>query len=52
MMAEWRELSTLTKIFYMGGRISFIGLVIMILTGITSMGDIVGWKLKRCPLCM
>jgi hypothetical protein len=52
MMAEWRELSTLTKIFYIGGLINFIGLAIMILTGMTSIGDIVGWKLKLCPLCM
>ncbi|MGA2226350.1 MAG: hypothetical protein ABSH41_18085 [Syntrophobacteraceae bacterium] len=51
MMSEWRELSTLTKMFYLGGLVSFIGLAIMILTGMTSLGAI--WALlKRCPLCM
>jgi hypothetical protein len=51
MMAEWRQLSTIAKIFYIGGLISFIGLAIMILTGLTSIGAI--WELfKRCPLCM
>ena len=51
MMAEWSQLSTLTKIFYIGGLVSFIGLAIMILTGMTSIGAI--WELlKRCPLCM
>jgi len=50
-MSEWRELSTLTKMFYLGGLVSFIGLAIMILTGMTSLGAI--WALlKRCPLCM
>jgi hypothetical protein len=51
MMAEWRKLTTMTKIFYIGGLISFIGLAIMILTGVTSIGAI--WDLlKRCPFCM
>jgi hypothetical protein len=51
IIAEWRELSTLTKVFYIGGLISFIGLAIMILTGMTSIGAI--WELlKRCPFCM
>ena len=51
MMSEWRELSTLTKMFYLGGLVSFIGLAIMILTGMTSLGAI--WALlKRFPLCM
>jgi len=55
MMAEWRELSTLTKIFCIFGLISFIGLAIMILTGVTSIGDILALKselLKLCPWCM
>jgi hypothetical protein len=51
MMAGWRELSTLTKIFYIGGQVSFIGLAIMILTVRTSIDAI--WEfLKRCPFCM
>jgi hypothetical protein len=49
-MTEWRELSMLTKIFYIGGQISFIGPAIMILTGMTSIGAM--WEhLKRCPFC-
>jgi len=55
MMAKWRELSTLTKIFCIFGLISFIGLAIMILTGVTSIGDILALKselLKLCPWCM
>ena len=32
MIIEWKELSRMTKIFYIGGLISFIGLAIMILT--------------------
>jgi hypothetical protein len=39
MMAEWRELSTLRKIFYIAGLISFIGLALIILTGMTSIGQ-------------
>jgi hypothetical protein len=38
VIAEWRELSTLTKIFYIAGLVSFIGLAVMILTGMTSIG--------------
>ena len=38
MIAQWRQLSTLTKVFYIGGLVSFIGLGIMILTGMTSIG--------------
>jgi hypothetical protein len=52
MIAEWREFSTIAKIFYIGGVVSAIGLAVMILSGMTSIGDIVGWKLKLCPLCM
>ncbi|MGA2936183.1 MAG: hypothetical protein ABSF52_03680 [Syntrophobacteraceae bacterium] len=33
MMAEWRELGTLSKIFYIGGVVSAIGLAVMILSG-------------------
>jgi hypothetical protein len=36
MIVEWRQLSTLTKIFYIGGLVSFLGPAIMILTGMTS----------------
>jgi len=51
MMSEWRELCTLTNIFYIGGLLSFIGLVVMILTSVTSIGAI--WELlNRCPWCM
>ncbi|MGA2938954.1 MAG: hypothetical protein ABSF52_17915, partial [Syntrophobacteraceae bacterium] len=52
MTLEWRQLSTLTKIFYIGGLISFLGLAIMILTGMTSIGDVIAWKFKLCPWCM
>jgi hypothetical protein len=39
------------KILYNDGLISFIGLAIMILTGMTSIGAI--WEhLKRCPWCI
>lgn len=51
-MSGWRELSTLTKIFYIGGLISFICLALMILTGMTSIGDIFAWKFELCPWCM
>jgi len=51
MVTEWRQLGTVTKILYFGGLISFIGLALMILTGMTSLGAI--WEhLKRCPFCM
>ncbi len=51
MMAEWKEFSTMTKIFYIGGLVSFIGLAVMILTGWTSIGAI--WELlTRRPWCM
>ena len=50
-MADWRELSTMIKIFYIAGLVSVIRLAIMILTGKTSIGAI--WTLlKRCPYCM
>ena len=44
MMNEWEELSMLTKIFYIGGLVSLTGLLVMILTGLTSLGDILGKK--------
>ena len=51
MMAGGKEHSTMTKIFYIAGLVSFIGLAIMILTGMTSIGAI--WEhLKRCPWCI
>ena len=40
MIADWRQLSTLTKIFYIVGLISFIGPAIMILTEMTRIGAI------------
>ncbi|MGA2224667.1 MAG: hypothetical protein ABSH41_09525 [Syntrophobacteraceae bacterium] len=50
-MIEWRGLSRMKKILYNDGLISFIGLAIMILTGMTSIGAI--WEhLKRCPWCI
>ena len=56
MMAEWEQLNALTKIFYIVGLISFIGLAIMVLTGVTGIfGDILALKselLKLCPWCM
>ena len=54
-MAEWQELSTMKKIFYIAGLVSFIVLIVMILTGMTSIGDILAreWeRIKLCPLCM
>ena len=36
MIVEWRQLSTLTKTFYIGGLVSFLVLAITILTGMTS----------------
>jgi hypothetical protein len=35
------------KVFYIAGLVSFIGLGVMILTGLTSIGDILGWKWER-----
>jgi hypothetical protein len=50
-MAKWRQPGAITKIFYIGGLISFLGLALMILTGMTSIGAV--WELlKRRPLCM
>jgi hypothetical protein len=44
MMIEWRELSGMTKIFYITGLVSVIGLAVMILTGMVGIGNIVAWK--------
>ncbi len=44
MMAEWRELGTLTKIIYIGGVVSAIGLAVMILSGMTGAGGILSWE--------
>jgi hypothetical protein len=52
MMADWRQLSTMTNIFYVGGLISVIGLAVMSLTGMTNIGDILALKFKLCPWCM
>jgi cell division protein FtsL len=50
-MAEWRRLSKLTKIFYICGLVTFLGLVVMILTGMTSIVAV--WELlKRRPWCV
>ncbi len=54
-MSGWRQICTTTKIFYIAGLISFLGLAMMILTGVTSIGDILALKLeliKLCPWCM
>jgi hypothetical protein len=43
------------KAFYIAGLVSAIGLVVMILTGLISVGDILAWKwklIKLCPWCM
>ncbi len=44
MMAEWRQLGALTKIFYIGGLVGFIDMAIMILTVMTIVGDIFAWN--------
>ena len=51
-MSRWREASPLEKAFYIGGVISFVGLAVMILTGMTTIGDIFTLKFKLCPWCM
>ena len=46
-----KDRSTIAKVFYIGGLVSFIGPAIMILTGMTCIGAV--WELlKLCPLCM
>jgi len=54
-MTGWRRLSTTTKLFYIPGLVSAAGLGVMILTELTSIGDILAWKwklIKLCPWCM
>jgi len=47
MISKWKELSGGMKVFYIAGLVSAIGLVVMILCGLTSIGDI--WELLiRC----
>lgn len=55
MMINWKEFSTLKKIFYITSLVSAIGLAVMILTGMVIISDILAWKwelIKRCPWCM
>jgi hypothetical protein len=52
MIIEWKELSVMTKVFYIVGLVSAVGLVVMILTGMTSIGAILALKFKLCPWCM
>jgi len=55
MIIAWKDLSTMTKIFYVAGLVSAVGLGVMILTGWTCIGDILAWKwklIKLCPWCM
>ena len=49
MLSEWRQLSTLTRIFYIVGLSSFIGLAVMILTSMTGIGAI--WELFKRRHC-
>ena len=51
-MAEWKELSTMTKIFYIGGLVSFIGLAVMILTGLTSLALYGNFSRGALGVCM
>ncbi len=41
MMSRWKELSGGMKAFYIAGLVSSIGLGVMILTGLTRIGDII-----------
>ena len=47
MMAEWKEFSTMTKIFYIGGLVSFIGLASNDSDRLTSIGDILAGNSSR-----
>lgn len=52
-MSEWKELSTLTKVLYIGGQISFIGPASMILAGMTGTDTVLAPKwdpVRLCPL--
>ncbi len=48
MMSGWGQLCTMAKIFYIAGLVSLMSLALMILTLMTSIGDILK-LLKRCP---
>jgi hypothetical protein len=50
MISGWKGLSKMTKIRYIGGRIGFIGLAIIVLLGVTGISAILTWKFKLCPL--
>ena len=55
MMIELKELSRSTKVFYIAGLVSAIGLEVMILSGKVSIGAILAWQwklIKLCPWCM
>ena len=52
MIIERRELSVMTKIFYIAGLVSAIGLGLMILSGKVSIGDALGLQYRLCPWCM
>jgi hypothetical protein len=52
MISQWKDFSTMKKAFYIAGLLSAIGLAVMMLTGLTSIGDILAWKFKLCPWCM
>ena len=54
-MFRWKQVGGGMKVFYIAGLVSCIGLGVMILAGLTSIGDIVAWKwklIKLCPWCM
>jgi hypothetical protein len=44
MISRWKELSGGMKVFYIAGLVSLIGLGVMVLTGMTGIGDILAWK--------
>jgi cell division protein FtsL len=52
MIIGWKELSMSTKVFYIVGLVSAIGLAVMILSGKVSIWDVITWKFKLCPWCM
>lgn len=52
MKSDWKQLSTMWKMLYIGGLVSFIGLVVMILSGVASIDEILMRPVKFCPWCM
>jgi len=52
MIIEWKEPSRMTKIFYIAGLVSAIGLELMILSGKVSIEDALGLQYRLCPWCM